>query len=89
MDLIGMLVHHSNVFADISFWPLNPLYSHLVPWGLLEKTVSDKILFGSDYPASQTPKEAAEAVKNLPISPTFKEKILGSNAARILRLSIS
>ncbi len=86
MDLIGLLVRHSNVFADISFWPLNPLYTDLVPWGLLEKAVPEKILFGSDYPAGQTPKEAAEAVKKLPVSESFKAKILGDNAARLLRL---
>jgi uncharacterized protein len=86
MDAINMLLHHSNVFADISFWPLNPFYVDLVPWSFLEKTVSDKILLGSDYPAGQTPKEAAEAVKKLPISQRFKEKILGENASKILRL---
>ncbi len=86
MDIINMLVHHSNVFADISFWPLNPFYVDIVPWSILEKTVSDKILFGSDYPAGQTPKEAAEAVKRLPVSQSFKEKILGKNASKILRL---
>ncbi len=86
MDIIGMLVHHTNVFADISFWPLNPNYTDFVPWNLLEKTVSDKIMFGSDYPASQTPKEAAEAVNSLPVSQDFKEKILGKNASKILRL---
>jgi len=80
-----MLVHHSNVYADISFWPLNPLYVDIVPWSLLERTVSDKILLGSDYPAGQTPKEAAEAAKKLPVSQSFKEKILGKNASKILR----
>ncbi len=86
MNVIGMLVHHSNVFADISFWPLNPLYVDTVPWNLLEKTVTDKILLGSDYPASQTPKEAVEAVRKLPITESFKEKILGTNAAKLLRM---
>lgn len=84
MDLLGMFIHHRNVFADISFWPLNPLFANIVPWKLLENTIPDKILFGSDYPAGQTPKEAAEAVKQLPISENFKEKILGKNASRIL-----
>jgi predicted TIM-barrel fold metal-dependent hydrolase len=86
MDTINMLLHHSNVYADISFWPLHPLYADLVPWSLLEKTLQDKILLGSDYPAGQTPKEAAEAVQKLPISQSFKEKILGTNAAKILKL---
>jgi predicted TIM-barrel fold metal-dependent hydrolase len=86
MDAISMLLHHSNVFAGISFWPLNPFYVDIVPWKLLEKTASDKILLGSDYPPGQTPKEAVEAVKKLPVSQNFKEKILGKNASKILRL---
>jgi predicted TIM-barrel fold metal-dependent hydrolase len=86
LDTISMLLHHQNVFADLSFWPLHPLYAGLVPWSLLERTVSDKILLGSDYPAGQTPREAVEAVKKLPVSQNFKEKILGNNAARILGL---
>ncbi len=86
MDVLGLLVHHSNVFADISFIPLHPIFVDMVPWNLLEKTVSDKILLGSDYPASKTPKEAVEAVNKLPVSQDFKEKILGNNAANILRL---
>jgi len=86
MDATNMLVHHSNVFADISFWPLNPFYVDIVPWSLLERTVPDKILLGSDYPAGQTPKEAAEAVKKLPVGQSFKEKILGTNASKILGL---
>ncbi len=86
MDAINMLQHHKNVYADISFWPINPSYVDMVPWNLLEKTLSDKILLGSDYPPGQTPKEAAEAVKKLPISKSFKEKILGKNASKLLRL---
>ncbi len=87
MDAVGMVVHHRNVYADISFWPLNPMYVDLVPWSVLEKAVPDKILFGSDYPAGQTPKEAAEAVRKLPINESFKEKILGSNAAALLGMT--
>jgi len=86
MDTINMLLHHRNVYADISFWPLNPLYMDLVPWKVLERTLSDKILMGSDYPAGQTPKEAAEAVGRLPVGEEFKEKILGANAVRLLGL---
>lgn len=86
LDAIGMLLHHRNVFADLSFWPLHPLYRSIVPWSLLEQAVPDKILMGSDYPPGQTPKEAAKAVRELPVSQEFKEKILGGNAARILGL---
>ena len=73
-------------FADLSFWPLNLFYADLIPWNLLERMASDKILLGSDYPAGQTPKEAAEAVKSLPVSRSFKEKILGNNATKLLGL---
>ncbi len=51
-----------------------------------QKTLSDKILLGSDYPAGQTPKEAAKAVQKLPVSQGFKEEILGNNSAKILDL---
>jgi predicted TIM-barrel fold metal-dependent hydrolase len=86
MDVHSMLVRHPNVYADLCFWPLNPHYRDLIPWRLLEETVPDKILLGSDYPCGQTPKEAVEAVKNLPISEGFKLKILGMNAAKLLTL---
>ncbi len=86
MDIHSMLVRHHNVYADICFWPLNPHYKDLIPWRLLEDTVPDKILLGSDYPCAQTPREAVEAVRNLPINEDFKLKILGENAAKLLRL---
>lgn len=87
MDVISMLIHHPNVYADVSFWPLNPNYIDMIPWKLLEKTVPDKILLGSDYPVGQTPNEAAEAVKNLPVSEEFKAKILGDNSAHLLGIA--
>jgi len=86
MDVHSMMVRHPNVYADLCFWPLNPQYKDLIPWRLLEATVPDKILLGSDYPCGQTPKEAVEAVRALPISEDFKLKILGENAARLLGL---
>jgi len=86
MDAYNMLVRHRNVYADLSFWPLNPLYKDMIPWRLLEDTVPDKILLGSDYPCGQTPKEAVQTVQKLPISEEFKQKILGGNAAHLLNL---
>ncbi len=87
MDVHGMLVRHRNVYADLCFWPLHPHYRNLIPWRLLEETVPDKVMLGSDYPCAQTSKEAVEVVKTLPISDDFKAKILGKNAARLLGLS--
>jgi len=86
MDAYNMLVRHRNVYADLCFWPLNPLYKDMIPWRLLEDTVPDKILLGSDYPCGQTPKEAVQTVQELPISEEFKQKILGGNAANLLDL---
>ncbi len=86
MDVHSMLVRHRNVYADLCFWPLHPLYRDLIPWRLLEETVPDKLLLGSDYPCGQTSKEAVEAVQALPISDHFKARILGENAARLLAL---
>jgi len=86
MDAYNMLVRHRNVYADLCFWPLNPLYKDMIPWRLLEDTVPDKILLGSDYPCGQTPKEAVQTVQELPISEEFKQKILGGNAANLLSL---
>lgn len=86
MDVHSLLVRHPNVYADLSAWPLHPQYIDLVPWALFEDTVPDKILYGSDYPAGQTPKEALEAVGTLPISEDFRTKIIGENAVRLLGL---
>ena len=86
MGCLSMLTRHPNVYADLSFWPLHPLYRELVPWSLLEKTIADKLLLGSDYSAGHTPKEAVHAVNSLPIGQRFKEKILGLNASKILNL---
>ena len=86
MDVHNLLIRHPNVYADLSFWPLHPYYKDMIPWSLLEKTVPDKILMGSDYPAGQTLTEAVEAVRSLPISEDFMQKILGENAACLLGL---
>ncbi|MDX2415840.1 MAG: amidohydrolase family protein [Xanthomonadales bacterium] len=86
MDVHSMLVRHPNVYSDLSAWALDPRYTSLIPWKLFEQTVSNKIFLGSDYPAAQTPKEALESVRNLPISEEFKKKIIGENAAKFLDL---
>ena len=85
MEVHNLLVRHSNVYADLSFWPLHPFYKDLIPWSLFEKTVPGKVLLGSDYPIGR-PTEAVEAVRSLPISEDFMRKILGENTARLLNL---
>ena len=84
MDVHSLLVRHTNVYSDLSAWSLDARYTDLVPWTLFEQTVSDKLLLGSDYPAAQTPQQALESVRGLPISEEFKAKIMGKNAAKLL-----
>ncbi|HEU4341851.1 MAG TPA: amidohydrolase family protein [Candidatus Binatia bacterium] len=84
MDAHSLLVRHPNVSADLSFWPLHRAYRGLIPWQLFEETVSEKLLMGSDFPVGQSPIEAVETVKSLPIGDRFKAQILGENAAKLL-----
>ena len=86
MDVHSLLLRHTNVYSDLSAWPLDEKYAGLVPWKLFEQTVSNKLLLGSDYPAAQTPQEALDAVNSLPISDDFKRKIKGENAVNLLNL---
>ncbi len=86
MDIHSLMVRHRNVYADLSFWPLNPRYRRLIPWSLLEDTVPRKLLLGSDYPVGQSLGEAVAAVSELPIGEEFKRLILGENAAGLLNL---
>jgi predicted TIM-barrel fold metal-dependent hydrolase len=64
----------------------------LPPKKLLEyfpdlERVSDKVLFGSDWPSVPTMKGNVEAIRALPLSEQARERILGGNAARLLGLA--
>ena len=47
---------------------------------------ADKIIFGSDWPALTNIKGNIAAIRSLSLSEESKAKILGGNAARLLRL---
>jgi len=51
----------------------------------VEKVGADRVLFGSDYPSFQIKNELSK-LNNSNISETDKRKILGGNAARILKI---
>jgi predicted TIM-barrel fold metal-dependent hydrolase len=74
---------HKNIYLEISGLPPENLLKYFPD---LEK-ISDKVIFGSDFPSTGHPKNNIEKIKNLPISSESKKKILGENAKKILRLN--
>jgi predicted TIM-barrel fold metal-dependent hydrolase len=73
---------HRNVYMEVAGLPPQKLLTYFPE---LER-VADKVIYGSDWPAVRTLKENTRAIRALPLNAGAKEKILGGNAARILRL---
>ncbi|MFA5895617.1 MAG: amidohydrolase family protein [Thermoplasmata archaeon] len=74
---------HANVYLDISSIPPQ----RLLQWFPQIEKVADKVLFGSDWPGPGIPgiKEEIEAVRALPLSDGFKEKLFVKNARKVFR----
>lgn len=73
---------HPNIYMEIAGLPPQNLLTY---FPRLEK-LAHKVLFGSDWPGLPGIKNNIEVIRSLPISEAAKAKILGENAARILRL---
>jgi predicted TIM-barrel fold metal-dependent hydrolase len=73
---------HKNVHMEISGLPPKNLLKY---FPALEKN-ADKILFGSDFPTVGSIRRNIEGILKLPISDGSKEKILFSNADRIMKI---
>jgi predicted TIM-barrel fold metal-dependent hydrolase len=71
-----------NVYMELAGLPPKRLLTYFPD---LER-VSDKVIFGSDWPSVPTMKGNIEALQALPLSEGARAKILGGNAARILKL---
>jgi predicted TIM-barrel fold metal-dependent hydrolase len=73
---------HRNVYMEITGLPplKLPVY-----FPNLERN-ADKIIFGSDWPALTDIKGNLAAIRSLSLSEETKAKILGGNAARVLRM---
>ncbi len=80
-ETIAIALKNENVQIDISSLGKDVL--HRLPWTLLEKYLSDRILFGSDFPVFSC-KRAVENVTSLPVSKDTKEKIFYNNAKKII-----
>ncbi|MGE5405765.1 MAG: amidohydrolase family protein [Candidatus Saccharibacteria bacterium] len=73
---------HRNMYMEISGLPVKKLLQLFPDF---EKN-ADKIIFGSDWPASPGPAAMIKDIYALPISKEVREKVMGINAARILGL---
>ncbi len=73
---------HKNVYLEISGLPPENLLKYFPE---LEK-ISDKVIFGSDFPSTGQVKKNIEGIKKLPLSANTKIKILGGNAKKILKI---
>jgi predicted TIM-barrel fold metal-dependent hydrolase len=73
---------HANVYLEISGLPPSKLMTYFPELDRL----TGKVIFGSDWPGMPWIRRNMEAIGKLPLSAEGVEKILGGNAARLLRL---
>jgi predicted TIM-barrel fold metal-dependent hydrolase len=72
---------HKNLYMEISGLPPKKLLSYFPEF----ERNADKIIFGSDWPGLDI-KKNIEAIRELPLKEENKVKVLGGNAARLLKL---
>lgn len=73
---------HPNLYMEVAGLPPQKLPEYFPE---LERN-ADKIIFGSDWPGVFNIRENIEAIRSLPLKPSSLEKILGGNAARLLKI---
>lgn len=73
---------HKNVFLEVAGLPPQKLLRYFPE---LER-IADKVLFGSDWPGLPDLKNNIKSIRELSISEEAKEKILGGNAAKLLKI---
>ena len=73
---------HENVYMEISGLPPQNLLNYFPD---LERNC-DKVIFGTDWPVVPGIRHNVEKIRGLPLSAEAKERILGGNAARILKI---
>jgi predicted TIM-barrel fold metal-dependent hydrolase len=73
---------HEHVYMEVAGLPPQRLLEYFPE---LERN-ADKIIFGSDWPGMPYIGRNIELIRSLPLKASTKNKILGENAARILKL---
>jgi predicted TIM-barrel fold metal-dependent hydrolase len=73
---------HANIYMELSGLPPSKLLTYFPE--LARNT--DKVIFGSDWPAVPRIKENMDAIRALALPPDGVENIMGGNAARLLKL---
>lgn len=87
-----LALKHPHVYLDTSIVysgtpseSLTHVLGHAIGLDVLERSLSDQILFASNYPRVD-PKRVAEGVRRLGLRPTLEQKVFHTNAARLLKL---
>ncbi|ACP44637.1 amidohydrolase 2 [Sulfolobus islandicus Y.G.57.14] len=79
-ETIAIALHKPNIYLDLSGWA--PRYIPQTIWNNA-KRLSDKLLFGSDFPLIR-PERWIEEFKSINLSQDIKDKILKHNAERLI-----
>jgi len=82
-EMLAIALHKTNVHIDISGWA--PRYIPESVVSALKGRLQDQFLFGSDYPFIQPPR-CLDELEQLGISQQVLEKLLRSNAERLLQI---
>ena len=78
-----MVWHKSNVYLDLSGWAPQYLPPEVVKYA--DSLISDRVLFGSDWPVMTADRWMAE-FDELPLKPETRRKILLDNARTLFGL---
>jgi predicted TIM-barrel fold metal-dependent hydrolase len=80
--MLAVIGHKANVYMDLSGW--SPRYIPDAVMNEARKRLTDRILFGSDYPFILPERWLSDFESLEGFTPEARKKILHDNAARIL-----
>ncbi len=83
-EAIAIVQRNTNVYFDISGWAPRYLPKLLIDY--MDGPLSDKALFGTDFPLISWERVVSE-LRALPLKESTKEKVFGENAKRLLNLA--